>query len=386
MKISVNRKLFINELKDVKKGAYFKSQNVNKNCVKIVAGLDNIELTVFGDQSELIKKIDNCNIKDLGGVLIDLHPLLKILPKLQGDNIVIKTGNDNVTITSGKTVFTLNIGVKPLDDSLADMPEPKKNKITVGGKEFKKALKSSIQNVSKMLARPVIMGVNFKVRNNRMEMAATDSHQLFVNKLSIINKNHDNFNMLIYGYNLKIFYQLMNNKKDVTIKNQKENKNIGYTISQFSQDNLKMRFKNIEGKYPGIEQCIPSNYNSSFTVNRLQFQKAIRQARAISMMGRNNVCYLDFNPIADNILVGVDNNQVGKIQTKVRVHNISGKSIRITFNPDYVLNSMNAYVGYKNLNIKFLSPLRPFKISPYNDKTANVNNDKINIITPVRTF
>lgn len=393
MKFIINRKYFVNELKDVKKGSVKHSTPIMNNTVKIDVNLDNIVLTVYGENSELIKALKNVNIQNMGGVVAKLSELVKILPKLQGDNIEISTDDDNLVIKSGETV--LSIHAFSISNAVDDPKEPKKGSVKVNAKDFKNNLKSNLKNVSQLESRPVLTGVDFDIKNNHMNMISTDSHRLADNKIDILNnKKRNHFNMIIPATELNTFSKLMNTKDPIYINYEPSENDVYTSRSELIQNHLKINIKNVEGKYPDVAQCFAPKYSLIFNINRLKLQKAVRQVSIIAHESRNNVIHLIIDK-NNNMKLTAESPDIGNIKSKIKPcskvirqradcgvggnFDING-DFNIAFNPDYMKDALNGYTRIKTISLGFNSPLRPFTVAPVGDPTRK------QLITPVRTF
>ncbi len=104
------------------------------------------------------------------------------------------------------------------------------------------------------------------------------------------------------------------------------------------------------------------------------------RASLVTHVNRTNAVQMEID--AENNRVNLTGNSpdLGKVEETVENLGIEGKSLTISFNPDYMSAALRASVT-DIVVINFTEALRPFTVVP-NDNEI----DFIQLITPIRTF
>ena len=75
----------------------------------------------------------------------------------------------------------------------------------------------------------------------------------------------------------------------------------------------------------------------------------------------------------------VNSPEVGKVNEELDTEELSGKDLTISFNPTYLIEALKALKS-ETVRVRFLSPVRPFTLTPGDD-----SENFVQLITPVRT-
>ena len=211
MKFSIRKEVLLQGLNSVSKALSSKNLipvlsgikfNLTNNGLFLSASDNDISIESFINKDKLDK------IDSVGCTVIQGKYILEIIRKLEGRvvNIELLDGI-KVLISCGNSEFNLNC----MDAS--EFPnlnlEEKKEPIILKKEDFKNLINKTSFAVSSQETRPILTGINFKIKENKLECIATDSYRLAKKYVTLNNKLQEDINIV----HIKRF-TFMNQKKE----------------------------------------------------------------------------------------------------------------------------------------------------------------------------
>ncbi len=256
--------------------------------------------------------------------LVSSLPDDKITLELNGDTLIIKSGNYNSEIK----------GISA--DEFPLIPEIKTNK-TFSVKAQK--LKDAINLVSFAAAlddtRPVLAGVYIKAGETKITLAATDSYRLAEKTLSLETKNNKKAELIIPARTLAELARILGELDANSLVN------VYSSDSQvlFEADGLDFISRLIEGQFPNYKQIIPEGSETVAKLRRDEFTNAVKVA---SLFARENANSLKVIVKAKGkVEVDSQASQVGNTKTEILTE-VKGKDNEASFNGKYILDALGA--------------------------------------------
>ena len=201
---------------------------------------------------------------------------------------------------------------------------------------------------------------------------ATDSHRLAQKKVLLEPASSGlEKDIVIPGKSLNELIKVID-ESDETIE-------IVITDNQllFKAENLLFYSRLLEGKYPETSRLIPTNWETSVTLDAKDFLQAVDRASLLAREGKNNV--IKFSIEEDGIVkISSFTPEIGTVEEKVRGQ-IKGDEIKISFSAKYMIDALRAIDGTE-VTIYFTGPLRPFIIKTDHDESI------LQLLLPVRTY
>ncbi|AQP53888.1 DNA polymerase III subunit beta [Vagococcus penaei] len=375
MKVTLNRAAFLEELATVQRAIS------GKTTIPILTGvklkLTEAGLTLTGSNADIsietfLSVADekaNMIIESTGAIVLQARFFNEIVRKLPEATLTLElTDNNQVIITSGQALFNVN-GSNA--DNYPHLPViDNQPSFELSARVLNKLISETGFAVSLHESRPILTGVHFVLSDNRLLAVATDSHRLSQRTIELEGDNQD-FNVVIPGKSLQ--------ELSKTFKDEDAKVAISMMDNQvlFKTENMLFYSRLLEGNYPDTNRLIPTTFNTEIKFNVPEFLSAIDRASLLSHEGRNNIVKLAITP--DNVTIYGNSPEIGNVQESLSYLSVSGEAIDISFNPDYMKDSLKSF-GNIDVIIKFISPIRPFTLQP-----ADGDIDFIQLITPVRT-
>ncbi|KRM86585.1 DNA polymerase III subunit beta [Liquorilactobacillus vini] len=378
MKFSIKRTAFIQRLTNVQRTI------ASKTTIPILTGikltLTNEKLILTGSDSDIsieaaiIKSDDNAQleIEETGATVLPARFFSEIIKKLPGDTFSLNTfENQQTQILAGKSIFKVN-GISA--EEYPHLPEIEiSQKITLAADLLKKVINQTVIAASNQESRPILTGVHLTIYQGQLTAVATDSHRLSQRKIPL-DINDLNYDVIVPSRSLIELARMLPDSSEKVELRISENQMLCF----FDQTVFYSRL--LEGNYPDTAQLIPNNSETELEVNANDFLAAIDRASLLSHEGNYNIVKLTLDPKQQLAKIYGNSPEVGTINEVLNFESLTGKSLEISFNPDYMKDALHSF-GQTTVKINFTQPLRPFTLTP----SENQSNF-IQLITPVRTF
>lgn len=375
MKFTMKRARFIQEMQTVQRAISSKTTIPILTGVKIL--LSNEGLSLTGSNADIsietfLDKTDEnaeMQIESTGAIVLQARFFSEIVRKLPEDTFTFEViENNQVVITSGKALFTIN----GLDaDNYPHLPLiENQDQITIPVHILQKLIAETVFAVSQHESRPILTGVHFVLKDHELLAVATDSHRLSQRKIPLEDEKGE-FDIVIPG---KSLIELSRSLSD-------EDEEVEITILDnqvlFKNSHMYFYSRLLEGNYPDTNRLIPTSFNTEINFSVPTFLAAIERASLLSHEGRNNIVKLSIN--ADEVTLFGNSPEVGKVEENLVYEKVTGDPLEISFNPDYMKAALRAF-GDMSIAVRFISPIRPFTLEPTEGEASFIQ-----LITPVRT-
>jgi len=289
---------------------------------------------------------------------INLLPKEKVDLELKDQNLDIHCNNYQTKIK----------GVPAVDFPL--IPEIKKdNPIICNISNLKQALGQVVFAVSNSNTRPEISGVYFKINNEELILAATDSYRLAEKKIKLKQGINTENSIIVPAKTIQELLRILGGLKrgegeideDEIIEIY-----LGENQILFIYNNVELISRLIEGQYPDYGQIIPKEFKTDALVRISDLSNAVKSASLFARSGIYDVT-VKLHPEAKQIEVSSVNNQLGENKTNI-ISNITGDENSTVLNYRYLLDGLSN-LGSEEAKISLIDSESPCLLSPANDES-----------------
>ena len=204
-----------------------------------------------------------------------------------------------------------------------------------------KSIKNTVYAAANYENRNVISGVFCLIKENKLEMAATDGNRLTRIIELIKNKDNKSAKIVIPSKTLNEFVRIcsfINEEKVILIVD--KSKLILKTMSFSINSRL------IEGEYPPYEQLIPKSTSNNALISREELISALDR---VSTMVNDRTSIVKFMFADNKLTLKAETPNSGNSEDIIEC-NYSGEDLAIAFNYKYVLDSVKTMYS-DNVNI-----------------------------------
>jgi DNA polymerase III subunit beta len=286
-----------------------------------------------------------------GATTLPARKLVEIVKELPNAAIrMTSSGEQRATIECGKSKFKL------LGLSREEFPAFPTVKFEGGWRVAAKDLQKLIGHVafaaSTEESRPILNGVLWELRSDRMRMVATNGHRLARMDVPTTGQGGGQADLIIPPKALEQIRRLFGGDEEIEIA--KSDNHLG-----FRSTTTQVYTRLIEGPYPNYEQVIPRENDKSLTADKAALAAALRrmsivasdQTHRIRMAFTNGACKLS-----------VQTPDLGEAQEELSVA-YEGDSLEIGFNAAYMLEILK-YMPTDEVRMTFKAPERAATCEP----------------------
>ncbi len=373
MKIEIKQDILLEHLNYVIRGISSKNLRPILNCIKFdlkeeglyLMSTDNeIAIKTFIEKKD-IEKIDN-----YGEIVVSGRYIYDIVRKLPDEIINIEEVIDSkIYITTKNSSFNLNCS-NPSEFPNLEL-EYRPDPIILTEKTFKTIVGQTSFATSAQESRPVLTGINFKIKNNIMECTATDSYRLAIKKLELNQNLSEEVNIIIPNKNILELVKLMNDDEEQVEMHIFGNKVI------FKFKSISMMTRLISGTYPDTSKLIPTEFALTLKINLMDFFSAIDRASLLTNESDKNTIKLETK--GNTVIISSNIPEIGNVEEKITVEKSNEDNIRIAFNSKFMLDSIRVLES-EEIELLFNGEFKPIIIkNPESDSLTQ-------LILPIRTY
>jgi len=316
---------------------------------------------------------ENISVDKTGGVLLP-KTFIEILKKM-GSSVSL-TVNDSfeATIKSTDVKIKAEMSLRGHDpENYPNFPDIDGSpNLVLKGSELSSAIVKTTFAVSDQEARPILQGVQFQLKNGELIVTSTDSHRIARVYHAINTKEDLGAGAVVPGKSLDELKKIISDDENVEII---------FTQSQFVARTETITFysRMIEGTYPDTSRILtdPSKAKLTFKANRSEMINALDRILVLVESSKRSVTTIQLN--GQELLLENNKKDNGSAKESIFVTDISGDSIKLSFDTLYVLQALQATEA-KMVTFCLNGEMAPFTIYPEDD-TKNLN-----LVLPVKTY
>lgn len=374
MKFSIDRRYFFEKLSIVARAISVFSPLPALSGIHIEVKEDEIILT--GSDSNIsiqtmIRKgeLNQLQIESTGSIVIESKYLLEIIRKIDSTMVDLELIDFTlVRISSTNGKFHLN-GIKSQEYPEIDLTRPE-NHIVLKTDTLKQIVDQTVFACSDNEQRPVLKGVNFNAKENKLNCSGSDSYRLAHKSIEL--DQEYSFNVTIPSKSLiEVTRSFGEDIDDVDIYlNDKK--------AQFIFDKTVFQTRLLDSTYPNVERIIPSSSVSNMEVNAKELLSVIDRTNFIR---KDKIHYVKFECSSKEVRVKTSSTEIGNSDEVLTDCVYQGEDFQFTCNGSYLLDAIKALNGERVvLEFSSITQIAPIRISNPDD------NSVIMIVVPIRSY
>ena len=291
------------------------------------------------------------DVETPGAITIPAKKLAEIARELPPAPVKIGAmGEQRITLECGRSRFKL-LGLPR--DEFPTFPQVRfQDSWRVRSGDLQKLISHTSFAVSTEESRPILNGVLWELRSDRMRMVATNGHRLTRMDLPIAGGNSLGGDLIVPPKALDQVRRLFPAEEDLEIA-QGDN-HLGFR-SPFTSVFTRL----IEGPYPNYDQVIPRDNDRVATSDKVALISALKRMSVIASDQTHRI-RLSFN--AGLLRFSVQTPDLGEAQDELPIR-FSGDPIDIGFNANYLLEILR-YIPTDEVRLTLKAPERAVTVEP----------------------
>lgn len=362
MKVTILHSDIYSPLQAVSRSIAAKPQLPVLNNVLLQADSGVLTISATNLEIGIIKKI-NADVIEAGDITVPAKILTEIMSGLSGEKVSLESSLDQLKISTQNFSGTLN-GISATE--FPTIPVSSDNNFSLDAALLQQSLPQISFAAAIDEARPVLTGIFTEIKDQKLEVVATDGFRLAHKKSKLDESNSkQNFKSLIprrtFEEVIKVIAEESQSNLDTLklIISTSENQN--QMIFQIGKTIISSRL--IEGTYPTWERIVPTTFKSFATVDRYDFMKSIKLA---SVFARDAANIVKMDVGKNKIKVFSEARELGQQETELEAKT-EGEPLIIAFNNKYLLDALNNCHS-KEVKLNFSGNLSATLIQPLEEE------------------
>lgn len=291
------------------------------------------------------------DVEAQGAITVPAKKLAEIARELPPAPVRMSaSGEQRISLECGRSRFKL-LGLPR--DEFPTFPSVRFNESwRVRSGELQKLISHTSFAVSTEESRPILNGVLWELRPERMRMVATNGHRLAKMELTITSAGAPSSDLIVPPKALEQIRRLFPAEEDLEIA--RGENHLGFR-SPFTSVFTRL----IEGPYPNYEQVIPKDNDRVATVDRIALLSALKRMSVVASDQTHRI-RLSFN--SGMLKFSVQTPDLGEAQDELPIR-YDGDPLDIGFNATYLLEILR-YMPTDEVKLTFKAPERAATIEP----------------------
>jgi DNA polymerase-3 subunit beta len=373
MNFKIKKEILTKHLNYAIKGISTKNLRPILNCIKFE--LTNEGLYLLSSDNDIAIKtfINKSYIEEdytCGSFVVYGRYIYDIVRKMPDEIISFEEVIDSkLFISTTNSSFTLNC------NNVSDFPnlelEEIKEPIILSTKLLKNIVNQTSFSASNQESRPVLTGINIKIKDDTLECTATDSYRLSKKIIKLEEKVENDVNIIIPTKNIIELTKMFDEENEDLEIHIFSNKII------FKFGTIIMLSRLIEGNYPDTNTFINNEVNISFNVDCHDFYSLLDRVSLLSIEEEKNTIKLE----TESNLAIVSSNipEIGNVLEKIEIEKNIDADIKIAFSSKYMMDAIKS-LECEKINLSFNCETKPIIIRNCDDDSL------IQVISPIRTY
>ncbi|MEN9509118.1 MAG: hypothetical protein RLZZ621_1681 [Gemmatimonadota bacterium] len=293
----------------------------------------------------------SADIESAGAITIPAKKLGEIARELPPSPVKISaSGEQRITIECGRSKFKL-LGLPR--DEFPTFPTVRFNDSwRVKSGELQKLISHTAFAVSTEESRPILNGVLWELREERMRMVATNGHRLAKMELPVEASSAPPGDLIVPPKALEQIRRLFPAEEELEIA--RGDNHLGFR-SPFTSVYTRL----IEGPYPNYEQVIPKDNDRYALADKAALTSALKRMSVIASDQTHRI-KMSFN--TGMLKFSVTTPDLGEASDELPV-NYTGDQLDIGFNATYLLEILR-FMPTEQVRLTFKAPERAATIEP----------------------
>ena len=293
----------------------------------------------------------SADVEAQGAITIPAKKLAEIARELPPSPVKIAAaGEQRVTLDCGRSHFKI-LGLPK--DEFPSFPAVKfKDSWRVRAGDLRKLIDHTAFAVSTEESRPILNGVLWELRPERMRMVATNGHRLAKMEVPISSAGAPSSDLIVPPKALEQIRRLFPPEEELEIA--RGDNHLGFRSPVTS-----VFTRLIEGPYPNYEQVIPKDNDRVAVADKNALTQALRRMSVIASDQTHRI-RLSFN--AGMVKLAVQTPDLGEAQDEVPI-TYEGDPLEIGFNANYLIEILR-YIPTDDVRMTFKAPERAATVEP----------------------
>lgn len=311
-------------------------------------------------------------IDEAGTALVLGKLLADITKSLPSEKTYLSTDGSTMTITSGKSTFTMQL--MP-DNEYPDLPVVPAKLGQVDSPTFMQAVNQASVAVSREENRPVLTGIRVQFQGDKVIMSSTDRFRLSRSSFTWTPENPDiNTTALVRGALLRDVARSLDEHQNIVLDFDPESP----SLLSFENAGRISTSQLIDGEFPAVDRLYADEYPIHAIIDKQSLIGAIKRVSLVAE--RNAPIRMAFAGQELTLSAGT----VDEAQAKEIIDiDMDGDDITVAFNPSYLIEGLSA-ISEPFVRMKMTTAVKPVEFNGQQEADSDESMDYRYLLVPMR--
>jgi DNA polymerase-3 subunit beta len=267
-----------------------------------------------------------------GRITAPAKKIAEIVKSLSGEEAVLEAKEDKLTITCGKSRFSVN--GRNADDFPQIPKQDSKMEFSMDPELLGKLIQKTIYAVSTDLTRPALCGVLWELDKQGLTMVSTDGHRLAKVETKIEMGDVQKMDVIVPPKALSTFRAYSEGEDMITV-------GIGENSLSFEMNEVSIYTRLLEGPFPNYQKVIPSGNEKKLILSKEDLKAATRRVSILSDALTHQVV---FSVEKGKLTLHVNTKELGEAREELEA-SYEEDSMDIGYNAAYIQDILRTIEG-----------------------------------------
>lgn len=311
-------------------------------------------------------------VDESGSILVLGKLLADITKSLPSEKTYLSANSTTLTITSGKSTFTMQLMPNAEYPDLPGMPGMLGQ---VDAPTFIQAVSQACVAVSREENRPVLTGVRMQFDDDKVVLTSTDRFRLARATFSWSPQDPTvHTTTLVRGSLLRDVSRSLNERQNLTLDFDTENP----SLLGFDNAGRSSTSQLIDGEFPAVDRLFADDYPIQAVIDKQSLIGAIKRVALVAE--RDAPIRMVFSGQELTLSAGA----VDEAQAKEIIDvDMDGDDITVAFNPSYLIEGLSA-ISEPYVRMKLTTAVKPVEFNGQQEADSDESMDYRYLLVPMR--
>ena len=311
-------------------------------------------------------------VDESGSILVLGKLLADITKSLPSEKTYLSANSTTLTITSGKSTFTMQLMPNAEYPDLPSMPSMLGQ---VDAPTFVQAVSQACVAVSREENRPVLTGVRMQFDGDKVVLTSTDRFRLARATFSWSPQDPTvHTTTLVRGSLLRDVSRSLNEHQNLTLDFDTENP----SLLGFDNAGRSSTSQLIDGEFPAVDRLFADDYPIQAVIDKQSLIGAIKRVALVAE--RDAPIRMVFSGQELTLSAGA----VDEAQAKEIIDvDMDGDDITVAFNPSYLIEGLSA-ISEPYVRMKLTTAVKPVEFNGQQEADSDESMDYRYLLVPMR--
>lgn len=339
--------------------------------VKLQALDGTLQLSAFNYEISSRHHIE-AGIDESGSVVVLGKLLADITKSLPAEKTYLSTNDSTLTITSGKSTFTMQL--MP-ESEYPDLPVVPGTLGQVDAPTFIQAVSQACVAVSREENRPILTGVRVQCLGDKVIMTSTDRFRLSRSSFTWTPQDKDvDIMAVVRGSLLRDMARSLDEHQNVVVDFDADT----HALLGFENAGRTSTSQVIDGEFPSVDRLFADEYPIQAVIDRQSLIGAIKRVSLVAE--RNAPIRMEFS--GQELLLSAGATDEAQAKENLDI-DMDGDDIVVAFNPAYLIEGLSA-IAEPFVRMKMTTAVKPVEFNGQQEADSDESMDYRYLLVPMR--